>query len=110
MSRRQPAVRPVLRPLPALRVRARASKYIYIDAFRCQIVTRETLLRYMVNSIGVNNLIGGNLWKTPAHCIDYRSWLLALIGLLPLLDSKAVFWSQRASDTPTSQPKSPSTM
>jgi hypothetical protein len=61
--RRQLAVRPVLRPLPALRVRSRASKYIYIDAFRCQSVTRETLLRYTSKSTLVNNLISGNLWK-----------------------------------------------
>jgi len=50
-------------PLPALRVRSPASKYIYIDAFRSEIVTRETLLRYTLNSAPVNNLIGGNLWK-----------------------------------------------
>jgi hypothetical protein len=40
------------------------SKYIYIDAFRCQTVTRETLIRYTPNSTPVNNLFSGNLWKT----------------------------------------------
>jgi hypothetical protein len=39
------------------------SKYIYIDAVRCETVTRETLLRYTLNSAPVNNLISGNLWK-----------------------------------------------
>ena len=42
------------------------SKYTYIDAVRCQTVTRETLLRYTFNSIPVNILISGNLWKTPS--------------------------------------------
>lgn len=59
----QLAVRPVLRPWPALRVRSYASKYIHIDAFRCETVTRETLLRYTGKSAPVNNLISGNLWK-----------------------------------------------
>jgi hypothetical protein len=39
------------------------SKYINIDAFRCETVTRETLLRYTLKSIFVNNLIIGDLWK-----------------------------------------------
>ena len=65
--RRQVAVRPVLRPLPALRVRSRAPKYIYIDAFRCELVTRETLIRYTPNSVRVNTLISGNLWKKSSH-------------------------------------------
>src|SRR5580704_2354109 len=45
------------------------SKYINIDAFRCQFVTSETLLRYTLNSIRVNTLISGNLWKNfaPNH-------------------------------------------
>ena len=42
------------------------SKYTYIDAVRCQTVTRETLPRYTFNSIPVNILISGNLWKTPS--------------------------------------------
>jgi hypothetical protein len=62
--RRQLAVRPALRPLPALRVRSRASKYIYIDAVRREFVTRETLLRYTSKSALVNNLISGNLWNS----------------------------------------------
>jgi hypothetical protein len=37
------------------------SKYIYIDAFSSQFVTSETLLRYTLNSVPVNNLISGNL-------------------------------------------------
>lgn len=61
--RRQLAVCPKLRPLCALRVRSRVSKYIYIDAVRCVFVTRETLLRYTPKSALVNNLIGGKLWK-----------------------------------------------
>lgn len=48
---------------PLLRVRCPDSKYICIDAFRCQSVTRKTLLRYTLNSIPVNILISGNLWK-----------------------------------------------
>lgn len=60
----------------ALRVRSPASKYIYIDAFRCQSVTRETLLRYTLNSIPVNNLISGNLWKNNASS--------APVGRLPV--------------------------
>ncbi len=45
------------------------SKYINIDAFSCQFVTSETLLRYTLNSIRVNTLISGNLWKNfaPNH-------------------------------------------
>lgn len=39
------------------------SKYIYIDAFRCEIVTRETLSRYTLKSVFVNNLISRDLWK-----------------------------------------------
>lgn len=74
--RRQLAVRPVLRPLPALRVRSRASKYIYIDAFRCQSVTRETLLRYTLKSALVNNLISGNLWKSIVPRRLFNSWTL----------------------------------
>lgn len=61
-----PAARPVLRPLPALRVRRPDSKYIYIDAVRRQSVTRQTLLRYTLNSACVNTLISGNLWKNNA--------------------------------------------
>jgi len=39
------------------------SKYIYIDAFSSEIVTRETLSRYTLNSAPVKTLISGNLWK-----------------------------------------------
>jgi len=39
------------------------SKYILIDAFRCETVTRETFLRYTLKSVFVNNLIRGDLWK-----------------------------------------------
>jgi hypothetical protein len=39
------------------------SKYIHIDAFRRETVTRETLLRYTLKSVFVNNLISGDLWK-----------------------------------------------
>jgi len=53
----------VLRPFPALRIRSLGPKYIYIDAFRRQSVTRKTLLRYTLNSILVNNLISVTLWK-----------------------------------------------
>jgi hypothetical protein len=65
----------------ALRVRSPASKYIYMDAFRCETVTRETLLRYTLKSAPVNNLISGNLWKKfssalrepePAVCVRGR--------------------------------------
>src|SRR5690242_790922 len=44
-------------PLPALRVRVPAAKYINIDALRSESVTRETLLRYTLNSIFVNVLV-----------------------------------------------------
>ncbi len=46
------------------------SKYIYIDAFSSGIVTRETLLRYTPNSVPVNNLISGNLWKIATPCLN----------------------------------------
>ena len=61
--RRQLAVRPVLARCPLSEYGPADSKYIYIDAVRCETVTRETLLRYTLNSAPVNNLISGNLWK-----------------------------------------------
>lgn len=48
---------PIPCPLRALRVRFPAAKCIYIDAFRHESVTRETLLRYTRNSVCVNFLL-----------------------------------------------------
>ena len=50
-------------PSALLRASPGAAKYIYIDAFSRQTVTRQTLLRYTDKSVLVNSLIRGNLWK-----------------------------------------------
>jgi hypothetical protein len=57
LCRAAPPARPVLYPLCALRVSFPASKYIYIDAFRHESVTRQTLLRYTEKSTAVNALV-----------------------------------------------------
>lgn len=77
--RRQIAVRPILRPFHALRIWSPGSKYIYIDAFSSESVTRETLLRYTLNSIPVNNLISGNLWKKSTPRVQLQS--LTALGI-----------------------------